>query len=154
MGCGGSGSNEASDTVEATAGGTTTDSDGADASGESESTDGDTTGASGETDAKPEENPRTTDILELMGDAAEGEILFAVECSNNCHLLDGTGATNGGLGKDLTMWLANNDDTKLVGAILDGRPPYMPKYDNYLSDQQIADIVAYLRSAFDPNATG
>jgi mono/diheme cytochrome c family protein len=153
MGCGGSSSGDASDTVAASDGGTTGDSADADVSGSSGSTGGDTTGANGNTDATPEENPRTADILELTGDASEGEILFAVECSNNCHLLDGTGATNGGIGKDLTIWLGNNDDTKLVGAILDGRPPYMARYENYLSDQQVADIVAYVRMAFDPNAS-
>jgi hypothetical protein len=126
---GGSSSGDASDTVAASDGGTTGDSADADVSGSSGSTGGDTTGANGNTDATPEENPRTADILELTGDASEGEILFAVECSNNCHLLDGTGATNGGIGKDLTIWLGNNDDTKLVGAILDGRPPYMARYE-------------------------
>ena len=94
-------------------------------------------------------DPRTLEILELVGDPMEGELVYVLNCSNNCHLPDGTGVTNGGLGKDLTGWLERNEDEKLVGAILDGVPP-MPAYRDYLSDQEIADVVAYLRVTFDP----
>jgi mono/diheme cytochrome c family protein len=103
-------------------------------------------GASG--NAPSEEKTRTGETLVLPGDAGRGKTLYADHCATGCHLDDGTGKTNGGTGKDLTAWLPSKDNAALINAILEGRRPGMPGFAKVLSDQQIADLVAYTRSAF------
>lgn len=91
-----------------------------------------------------------------VGDAAQGQTLFTGTCTS-CHGPDGTGIT--GLGKDLTTstWLAEQSDADLVEFLKVGRPAsdplnttgvdMPPRGGNpALTDQNLADIVAYLRS--------
>lgn len=91
-------------------------------------------------------NPRAAAILSLGGNAEAGEQVYLSECEP-CHRVDGTGATNGGIGKDLTDWLPRNEDSAAVDAILNGRTG-MLAYD-FLTDQEIADVLAYIRATFD-----
>lgn len=91
-----------------------------------------------------------------VGDAAKGQTLFAGTCSA-CHGPDATGVV--GLGKDLTTstFVAEKSDSELVAFIQTGRPAsdplnttgidMPPRGGNpALTDQDLADIVSYLRS--------
>lgn len=95
-----------------------------------------------------ESDPRIDAVRALAGDAASGEQLYLAECIT-CHLADGTGRTNEGAGKDLTDWLPRNPDAAAIDAILSGRQG-MLAYDGVYSDQDVADLIAYLRATFDP----
>ena len=90
------------------------------------------------------------------GDAAKGQTVFAGTCSS-CHGPDAKGLP--GLGKDLTTseFVRTQSDVDLVNFIKVGRPAsdpanttgvdMPPKGGNpALTDQDIADVVAYLRT--------
>ncbi len=90
------------------------------------------------------------------GDAANGQKLYAQICVA-CHGPEGKGVQ--GLGKDLTTstWVAGQTDGQLIEFIKKGRDPgdplnttgvaMPPKGGNpALKDQEIADIVAFVRS--------
>lgn len=92
----------------------------------------------------------------LGGDAAKGQTLFTGTCSA-CHGPDATGIT--GLGKNLTTstFVAEKTDEELMAFIKTGRPSsdplnttgidMPPKGGNpALTDQDLADIIAFLRS--------
>jgi disulfide bond formation protein DsbB len=102
------------------------------------------------------EEADATDEGALAGDVAAGETAFAGTCVS-CHGPDAKGLP--GLGKDLTTsaFVADNSDTELVEFLKVGRPAsdplnttgvdMPPKGGNpALDDQDLADIVAYLRS--------
>lgn len=90
------------------------------------------------------------------GDAQAGQQLFVSSCSS-CHGPEGKGMP--GLGSDLTTsaFVAGLSDSELVAFIKEGRPPdhpdnttgvaMPPKGGNpSLSDEDLANIVAYIRS--------
>lgn len=90
------------------------------------------------------------------GDAAEGATLFATACVA-CHGPGGEGIE--GLGKDMTTstFIAGLSDAELLAFVKTGRPvgdplnttgvDMPPKGGNpALSDDQILDIIAYIRS--------
>lgn len=90
------------------------------------------------------------------GDAAAGKTLFASTCSA-CHGPEGKGVT--GLGKDMTHseFIAGKTDAELLDFVKVGRAPddplnttgvlMPPKGGNpALSDQQLADIIAFIRT--------
>lgn len=90
------------------------------------------------------------------GDAVNGQKLYAQICVA-CHGPEGKGVQ--GLGKDLTTstWVAGQTDGQLIEFIKKGRDPgdplnttgvaMPPKGGNpALKDQEIADIVAFVRS--------
>ena len=90
------------------------------------------------------------------GDAQAGQELFVTSCST-CHGPEGKGMP--GLGSDLTTseFVAGLSDSELVAFINEGRPPdhpdntsgvaMPPKGGNpSLSDEDVANIVAYIRS--------
>lgn len=92
----------------------------------------------------------------LVGDAANGGKVFSTACVA-CHGPEAKGIT--GLGKDLTTseWVGQQSDAQLVEFIKKGRDAgdplnttgvaMPPKGGNpAMSDQEIADIVAFLRS--------
>jgi mono/diheme cytochrome c family protein len=74
------------------------------------------------------------DILAMEGDATAGETLFADNCAS-CHGADATG----GSGPDLSFGLGDEDE---VETILNGEED-MPAFADTLSDQDIADIIAW-----------
>lgn len=91
-----------------------------------------------------------------VGDAANGGKIFATACVA-CHGPEGKGVT--GLGKDLTTseWTQQQTDEQLAEFIKRGRDAgdplnttgiaMPPKGGNpAMSDQEIADIVAFMRS--------
>ncbi len=90
------------------------------------------------------------------GDAANGGKIYSTACVA-CHGPDAKGVT--GLGKDLTTseWVGQQSDSQLVEFIKKGRDAgdalnttgvaMPPKGGNpAMSEQEIADIVAYIRS--------
>ena len=92
----------------------------------------------------------------LVGDAANGGKIFSTACVA-CHGPEAKGVT--GLGKDLTTseWVGQQSDAQLVEFIKKGRDAgdplnttgvaMPPKGGNpAMSDQEIADIVAFVRS--------
>ncbi len=91
-----------------------------------------------------------------MGDAAAGATLFTSNCSS-CHGADAHGIT--GVGKDLTTgdFVPTMNDDQFLAFVKAGRPSgdpanttgidMPPKGGNpALSDEQILDIIAYIRS--------
>lgn len=108
--------------------------------------------ACGDTDdEKPdvsETNPRVETIAALQGDASEGEESYLNECEW-CHLVDGRGEDDGGNGKNLVEWFERNPTENAVPAIIEGRSG-MPAFAESFTDQDIADLVAYLDEAFAP----
>jgi disulfide bond formation protein DsbB len=92
----------------------------------------------------------------LVGDAANGGNIFSTACVA-CHGPEAKGVT--GLGKDLTTseWVGQQSDAQLVEFIKKGRDAtdplnttgvaMPPKGGNpAMSEQEIADIVAFVRS--------
>lgn len=90
------------------------------------------------------------------GDAAAGEGKFQATCSP-CHGPDAKGLPN--LGKDMTTseFISGSSDAELLAFIKTGRPPGDPanttgvdmpaKGGNpALSDQDLADIIAFIRT--------
>ncbi len=95
-------------------------------------------------------------VEESAGDAAAGKDLFVSTCSA-CHGPEGKGVT--GLGKDMTHseFIAEKTDAELLAFIETGRAPddplnttgvlMPPKGGNpALTDEQLMDIIAYIRS--------
>lgn len=93
---------------------------------------------------------------QAAGDAARGKTLYTQTCVS-CHGADAKGLP--GLGKDLTnnTFIKSESDQQLVNFIKQGRPAsdpanttkidMPPKGGNpALTDAQIADIVAYMRT--------
>ena len=93
------------------------------------------------------QDARVARILGLRGVADDAQGLYAVECAP-CHMESGRGAAGGGRGKDLTQWLGRHEDAAAIDAILYGRAG-MLAYGDQLRDQEVADLVAYLRARFD-----
>ena len=84
--------------------------------------------------------------------AGRGAPKFKSVCAT-CHGLNGKGLPN--LGKDLTIsqFVKDNSDDELLAFVKTGRPPMdgnaeMPPKggDPSLSDEQIQDIIAYVRT--------
>jgi mono/diheme cytochrome c family protein len=79
--------------------------------------------------------------LELQGDATRGEQLFALHCAA-CHGADGSG---GSQGVDLREEVPHHSDRELVRIMANGTGIMLAPG---LSDQEIADVLAYLRATF------
>lgn len=83
-------------------------------------------------------------ILELTGDAAAGQTVFTSGmCSTAaCHGSDGN---SGSSAPPLSDVVSGRSDEQLIDSVLDGRGA-MPPQD--LSDQEMADVLAWLRESF------
>ena len=82
-------------------------------------------------------------ILALTGDATAGATVFNNSCADSsCHGPDG----NSGQGPNLSDEVPNHDDEQLALVIKYGAHD-MPA-QSQLSDQQIADVIAYLNATF------
>jgi cytochrome c553 len=85
----------------------------------------------------------------LFPHRAPGEQLYVDNCAD-CHGLDGRGNTAREMGQpyaDLTddVWKFGGDDTSVANAIREGSFELMPGFQQKLSDEQIQELVAYLR---------
>lgn len=98
------------------------------------------------------------------GDVAAGEEVFAGTCAA-CHGADGTGVQ--GLGKSFvdSQFVADTSEADLVAFVKTGRPAsdpanttgvdMPPKGGNpSLSDEDLADVVAYIKSINDVSGSG
>jgi mono/diheme cytochrome c family protein len=84
---------------------------------------------------------RVDDILSLDGDAVAGADVYQAECSG-CHGSDG----EGGSGPALDGVYDAYAPAQLVTLILEGEGG-MPAHD-YLSDQEIADLMAHVEATW------
>jgi mono/diheme cytochrome c family protein len=84
-------------------------------------------------------------IVKLTGDAVNGGVLFTNSCAT-CHGADGKGTTSG---VNLHEPAKNDSQEEIVSTILNGRPgTAMPAWGNTYSDQQIANLYAYVKTSF------
>jgi ubiquinol-cytochrome c reductase cytochrome c subunit len=77
---------------------------------------------------------RIDTIVGLTGDAANGGAVYASNCAG-CHGADGNGGTEEGI--------LGEDDVEVVEVVLNGKES-MPSFADTLSDQDIADVLAWL----------
>ena len=87
-------------------------------------------------DPSSTEQTRAQMILTLTGDAANGATLYASNCQA-CHGYDGAGGSAGTALQGMTF----TED--LVTSVLDGKN-YMPAFGSFLTDQDIADLIAHV----------
>ena len=74
---------------------------------------------------------------------AEGKRLYIQFNCNGCHALGG-----GDIGPALMdgKWIYGHEPDQIFASIVEGRPNGMPSFRGRLPDQQIWQIVAYVRS--------
>ena len=88
-----------------------------------------------------EENPDTETILTLTGNADDGQSIYDAKCAS-CHQADGTG--NASLDyPSLVEHVPHEEQSEMVTLILDGEGN-MPSFRSQLSDQEVADVLAYI----------
>ena len=80
-------------------------------------------------------------ILALTGDATAGGTIFGNVCAA-CHGADGAS----GYAANLVEEIPSKDDAFIVDIIINGDGGGMPAQD--LSDQEVADVLAYVRATF------
>lgn len=80
-------------------------------------------------------------VMGLSGNDAPGETVYLDNCAT-CHVEDGSG----GFGPSLIFHVPKHDDEYLVALIIDGQGD-MPSFAS-LGDQEIADVLTYLRGTF------
>lgn len=97
-----------------------------------------------EDEPDPVEEDRVEIILDLEGELASGTSLYGEHCEG-CHGADGLG----GIGTNLVEQLAILSKEDVVRTIVEGRG-VMPEWGQTQSNQDIADVVAYLYDAFGP----
>jgi disulfide bond formation protein DsbB len=113
-------------------------------------------GNSGPSSDEPTLSPEAQKFAALSGDAASGKTKFEGTCTS-CHGPDAKGIS--GLGKDLTVseYAKGLPDAELAAFLTKGRPAsdslnttgvdMPPRGGNpALTDQDVVDIVAFLRS--------
>lgn len=76
----------------------------------------------------------------LTSDADNGADVYTSTCVS-CHSEDGTG----GIGSDLTATVPNLSREDVITILVDGIPnTSMVSYESTLTDQEIADVTAYV----------
>lgn len=81
-------------------------------------------------------------ILALSGDAATGETAFARCSASSCHGADGN---SGSAGAPLSDEIPELTDERVIDVVLGG---YEAMPAQSLADQEMADLLAYLRETF------
>lgn len=81
-----------------------------------------------------------TGVTSLTGDAASGKTVYTNNC-NGCHGPDGM---SGSTKRNIVSEVKNSTD-KAIGVILDGDDE-MPSFAGTLTNQQIADVVAHIKT--------
>lgn len=74
-----------------------------------------------------------------------GAVLYETNCQG-CHGVSGEGGLGVALNDGL---LASLSDDDIAGVIRDGIPPGMPGFSNQLNDEEITDLIGFLRANFD-----
>jgi len=106
-----------------------------------------------QTQTKPQHTPPPPAVSGGAASAAAGQAIYAANCAS-CH-----GQTGGGLPPASVPNLAGNDSVtaaqpyNVIGAVLTGLAPWnkgpaMPSFATQLSDQDIADVSNYVRTAW------
>ncbi len=92
----------------------------------------------------PDNAARATAVAKLTGVAANGSIVYSQtgKCLS-CHGADGKGQKE----VDLAEPAKNDEVSALAAYVLNGIAPKMPSA-SFLTDQQIADVVAYLKATY------
>ena len=84
---------------------------------------------------------RTDSVLALTGDAAAGQMVFESNCGlSSCHGTDG----NSGAGTHFSI-VATRSNEAILNVVINGSGAMLPLGDS-LTDQQLADVLAYIRS--------
>ena len=91
---------------------------------------------------KPTQEPETP-AFKLKGDPAAGKKIFESAGCKSCHTLSDAGAT-GTVGPDLDT---AKPDYRLATARITLGKGVMPSFKGQLTDQQIADVAAYVVTA-------
>jgi len=84
-----------------------------------------------------------SDVLALHGEPGAGAAVYSDNCIS-CHAVDGSG----GSGPSLIDGIPRHSDEQIVGLVLDGVGDEMPSFAGSLEDQDIADLLAWLRDTF------
>ncbi len=97
-----------------------------------------------------QDEPRT-EGARVLGNAAAGRRVYREAC-NKCHGQDGrgSGGLTGGNFVDEKSRLAKSD-TELIEIIKEGKKGKigtMPAHEDLLTDQQIRDVLAYIRATY------
>lgn len=90
-----------------------------------------------------QDTARIGQIVALTGNAANGSTLFNSNCAR-CHGATGAGTPTG---PDLRPIVRSRTDSQIAETVLFGVGD-MPNFDGTLKNQQIADLIAYLRATF------
>jgi cytochrome c6 len=85
----------------------------------------------------------TTEATTTEGDPVSGKRIFAAQDCGACHTLADAG-TNGTIGPNLDE--AKPDLEIAIDRVTNGKPP-MPAFKDQLSEQEIADVAAYVVEA-------
>jgi mono/diheme cytochrome c family protein len=93
---------------------------------------------------EPTTGQRVKSVLSLTGDVTTGETVYYSYCAF-CHGADGTGIASGAA--DLNVALLKLTDDQIALTILEGKGN-MDAYASTLDDQQVADVMAYIKATF------
>ncbi|MBK9713947.1 MAG: c-type cytochrome [Kouleothrix sp.] len=117
--------------------------------------------------AQPAPAATAQPVVNQAGDAAAGQRLFAGSGCGGCHVMGGGGAApslEGVFGSQVQLeggQTVTADEAYLRRSILDpqaqvvaGYRPIMPSFRGKLSDQELAQLIAYIRSLGGPGAAG
>ena len=88
---------------------------------------------------------RVADIEALSGDPDVGAEVYQTECGG-CHGVEG----EGGVGPAMADVTPIHTDSELISIILYGVGDTMPAHE-YMSDQEVADVLAWSRQEFGDN---
>ncbi|MFZ5442477.1 MAG: c-type cytochrome [Myxococcota bacterium] len=85
---------------------------------------------------------REEKVAALTGSASSGAMLYAAQCAS-CHGADGKGTASG---VDLWEPAKNDPATEVIGVIINGKKGTAMASYSGLSDQQLADLYAHLKT--------
>ena len=88
---------------------------------------------------------RSKKVAALTGDSARGQTVYDAKCKI-CHKADGKGDASAGY-PDLQVPTTNNSVADIARQVIDGNGS-MPGFGAELTNQEIADTVAYLKATF------
>jgi len=88
---------------------------------------------------------RTERIVALAGDVAAGQLVYENNACSGCHGATGTG---GSAGPTLQEPLKNDGKAEIIDTLLNGVPKTAMGSYASLTDQQLADVYAYMKTNF------
>ena len=94
------------------------------------------------TETEPTETTTTETTPAVEGDPVAGKVVFTTNCGG-CHVLSDAG-TSGSVGPNLDE--AQPDAALVVDRVTNGQG-VMPPFEGVLTEQQIADVAAYVSTA-------